>query len=131
MSDNTTKPTLCLDFDGVLHSYKSGWIDHAIIIPDDPVPGMADFLLEASKNFEICVYSSRSHQEGGIAAMQMWLLNWLVKELTKDVAWPLYKLIKFPRHKPSAFVTLDDRALTFRGKWPTMETLLAFKPWNR
>ena len=32
------KPIVVLDFDGVIHSYKSGW-KGADVIPDEPVPG--------------------------------------------------------------------------------------------
>ena len=39
--------------------------------------------------------------------------------------------IKWPTEKPPAMVTLDDRAITFTGEWPSIETLLAFKPWNK
>ena len=36
------KPILCLDFDGVLHTYSSGW-KGADVIPDPPTPAVADF----------------------------------------------------------------------------------------
>ena len=38
-------PIICVDFDGVIHSYTSGWkgID---VIPDDPVPGAIEWLEE-------------------------------------------------------------------------------------
>ena len=45
-------PILCLDFDGVLHSYTSGWLG-ADVIPDPPVPGYAQFLLRAVEVFEV------------------------------------------------------------------------------
>ena len=35
--------TILLDFDGVIHSYTSGW-KGAGVIPDPPVPGAIDFL---------------------------------------------------------------------------------------
>ena len=59
-----SKPILCLDFDGVCHSYVSGW-KGADIISDPPVEGLFEFLREAGKHFSIHIYSSRSHQEGG------------------------------------------------------------------
>ena len=39
--------------------------------------------------------------------------------------------IAFPEHKPSAAISIDDRAVTFTGSWPSIETLQAFKPWNK
>ena len=39
--------------------------------------------------------------------------------------------IEWPTEKPSAMVTLDDRAITFEGTWPPIETLKAFQPWNK
>jgi len=41
-----SKPILCLDFDGVIHSYSSGW-KGADVIPDPPVPGAFDFIRRA------------------------------------------------------------------------------------
>ncbi len=122
------KPILCLDFDGVLHSYTSGW-QGASIIPDKPVPGAVEFLKEATNEFEVHIFSSRSNQEGGIKAMQTWLEIVVGETYGMLPVW--LDLIEWPTEKPPAMVTLDDRAITFTGKWPTIETLLAFKPWNK
>jgi len=116
-----TKPILCLDFDGVLHSYTSGW-QGAVIISDPPVPGAIEFLREAVKHFTVCIYSTRSNSVDGIYAMKGWLEQHGAGE-------PLMDELHFPDEKPPAFVTLDDRAITFDGRWPAIETLLAFKPW--
>ena len=134
------KPILCLDFDGVIHSYASGWIAPDFI-PDPPVPGAFDFMYRCLEHFNVQIYSSRSHQEGGIRAMQTWLEYWARKELENTE--PLYRAnaiinniawnteASWPKQKPSAFVTLDDRALTFLGEWPSITDLKAFKPWNK
>ncbi len=69
-----TKPKkiLLLDFDGVLHEYSSGW-KGARNIPDPPVSGALEFLVEAIKYFDVCIYSARSRQFGGKRAMRKWL----------------------------------------------------------
>lgn len=119
------KPILGLDFDGVLHSYTSGW-QGADVIPDPPVPGALQFLAEAVEHFEVHVFSSRSGQPGGIPSMYAWLSNWLGR---KGFSPSVARAVEFPVEKPPAMLTIDDRALTFTGQWPSIESLLAFKPW--
>jgi len=116
------KPILCLDFDGVIHSYTSGWTEPLWIV-DPPVEGAFDFIWKALEVFDVQVYSSRSSYEGGIDAMKAWFTVHGQKDLTYIVRWPLTK--------PAAFVTIDDRAITFDGVWPSLQTLKEFKPWNK
>jgi len=122
---NQNKPILCLDFDGVCHSYTSGW-KGADVIPDPPVPGLFEFLLEAEEQFEIHIFSTRSLQDGGIEAMVQWFDEWRQK-LDK----PLLRGLHFPIEKPPALVTLDDRAITFNGAWPQVDYLREFQPWYK
>ena len=117
-----SKPILCLDFDGVIHSYASGW-KGADVIPDPPVDGAIAFMIEAVKHFRVAVYSSRSGQAGGIDAMRTWLDYNAAGTLANDVEWPT--------EKPPALVTIDDRAVTFTGEWPTIQSLMEFRPWNK
>ena len=130
------KPILCLDFDGVIHSYMSGW-KGADTIPDPIVPGFFAFLLEAQSHFDVQIFSSRSHQPGGIVAMLDYLYkeatNCLIHEADFDLPRVIDALddIKWPTQKPPAMLTIDDRALTFTGNWPAVEQLLSFKPWNK
>lgn len=121
---------LVVDFDGVLNSYKSGWIAPHII-PDPPVPGAIPFLKEAVKHFEVNIFSSRSHDPAGLQAMQDYIDLWAAKDNPAVLlhATPWQRLIKWPLKKPPAFVTLDDRGILFKGTWPTMDELLKFKPW--
>ena len=124
------KPILCLDFDGVIHSYESGWkgID---VIPDLPVPGAIDFLLEALKQFDVQIFSSRSNDPIGIKAMQDWLKKHAEFAWEDMLDGPGLKHVKYPTTKPPAFLTIDDRAITFKGMWPSIDSLLDFKPWNK
>lgn len=121
---------LCIDFDGVLHAYTSGWkgVDKVI---DGPTPGAMAFLRDAVKEFQVHVYSSRSGSMVGQLVMREKLIEWLIADgMAVDDACDLINdTVKWPTEKPSAFLTLDDRALTFRGEWPTMETLQNFKTW--
>lgn len=126
------KPILCLDFDGVIHSYKSGW-KGADTIPDPPVDGAIDFISRALEHFRVAIFSSRTGQPGGLSAMKTWTRKaffeyWGSHPVHAD---DLLAEIEWPTEKPSAFVTIDDRALTFDGTWPPLEVLKDFKPWNK
>lgn len=131
----TYRPILCLDFDGVIHSYSSGW-KGAGNCPDAPVEGTLAFLIEATKHFRVAVYSSRSKSFAGRRAMKRYFREHFEMPLTfspdHNVDW-LHEAIEWPWFKPSAFVSIDDRALTFTGKWSDFAPadLLAFKPWNK
>lgn len=135
--------TLCLDFDGVIHSYTSGWKGVAVI-PDPPVPGAIDAILTyMDAGFEVAIYSSRSNSLRGRWAMQRWLGNEILEhwraganssvyfdcESESDVRAIAWERIRWPWFKPAAFLTLDDRALCFNGTWPSVETINRFKPW--
>lgn len=131
------KPILCLDFDGVLHSYMSGWKGPEII-PDPPVPGAIRFILDAMEHFEVHIFSSRSSWDNGIDAMKAWLQTEATKYLHSKAGLSSESLhnflllvdsIHFPREKPPAFLTIDDRAICFRGEWPEIKDLRDFKPW--
>lgn len=135
---NKYTPIICVDFDGVIHSYTSGWMG-VDVIPDLPVPGAIDWIMDHLPIPEsiscmgpeytgpvVQIYSSRSKERNGIKAMKKWLVdNGLHKAyLTEDI-------LKFPTQKPAAFLTIDDRAICFNGTFPTTKEMLEFKPWNK
>jgi len=62
-------PILCVDFDGVINSYKSGGLargGRSDYIPDPPVPGALRWLNEAMKDWDVQIYSGRSRDAAGI-----------------------------------------------------------------
>jgi hypothetical protein len=72
---------LCIDFDGVIHSYKSGWKGPSVI-PDEPVDGAIEWLVCLfDQGFQPCIYSSRSKYFFGRRAMKSWLEGFLLKEV--------------------------------------------------
>ena len=128
-------PILCVDFDGVIHSYTSPWTN-AETISDGPVPGALRWLWKATEWFTVVIYSSRSKSTTGINAMMSWMLKHSEKEFGPghpmsecDDGYP----ISFASEKPAAFLTIDDRAICFDGDWSDLDPaeLLNFKPWNK
>lgn len=120
-----------IDFDGVLHSYTSGW-QGADIIPDppvvDPVTGRDAIQwltsLLQSGHFVVHIWSRRAidTRSGGIGAMRVWL-----QKHGLDVRY--LKRVKFETGKPDAFVFIDDRSMPFTGEFPDPLEIKQFKPW--
>ena len=126
------KPILCLDLDGVCHSYTSGW-KGAAVIPDEYVPGLFEFLESIKNTFDIQIFSTRSHQEGGKEAMVTWFYEQrkLWRSRGGNHIGEESLTLSFPTEKPPALVSIDDRCLLFTGIWPSVEELRDFKPWNK
>lgn len=117
--------TLCVDFDGVIHSYNSPWVD-AVTIPDAPVKGSFEWIEAMLPFYEVAIYSSRSKTPGGINAMIEWF--------TRNGLPPhVMTKLTFPAEKPAAVLYIDDRAWQFNGPGtlPTRADIEGYKPWNR
>lgn len=128
---------ISVDFDGVIHSYTSGWRG-AAVIPDPPVPGAINGLLALLEaEFDVQIYSARSSQEGGIEAMKTWLIEEYRKmppawRLSNPTPQAFIDKIEFPTSKPPAFLTIDDRAICFDGDWAgILPKVTNFKPWYK
>jgi hypothetical protein len=128
------KPILCIDFDGVIHSYDRGWQDGSIY--GNVVPGFFEWVEQARQYFRLVIYSSRSKTDEGVKQMGLWLHlkrnEWIQNGGKRDPVNPLE--IEFAHEKPAAFLTIDDRAITFDGDWSSAKLypicLRDFKPWN-
>ena len=114
------KQTVVFDFDGVIHSYTSGW-QGPDIIPDPPVPGIKEAIAEIrAAGYNVVVVSTRGkHPEGMIAMFQYLKRNGIeVDDICKE--------------KPPAIVYIDDRAICFDGNPATLlGKIQTFKPWNK
>lgn len=114
------KQTVIIDFDGVLHSYKSGW-QGADNIPDPPTDGAKEAVAKLRENYKVVVVSSRCHQDGGLSAV----ISWLDKhQIEVDLV---------TNDKPPHIVVVDDRAFRFNGNWQEVLDGIpeASIPWNK
>ncbi len=130
------KRIICVDFDGVIHSYTSGW-QGVGVISDPPVPGAIAWLknhlqepdclgMSFYDGPEAQIYSTRSKSWQGRRAMKKWLIKHGLHR-----AYFTERILKFPKKKPTAFLTIDDRAICFEGTFPTTQEMLDFKPWYK
>lgn len=136
--DSQHKPILVLDFDGVIHSYERGWQGGGIY--GEVVPGFFEWAEEARNFFDLHIYSSRSGSHKTRQPMEDWLKvhlqAWLWDKEEAGISTELSaKDFTFVSFKPPTFVSIDDRAITFKGDWsdPRLnpQELLKFKPWNQ
>jgi hypothetical protein len=131
-----SKPILCIDFDGVIHSYERGWQDGGIY--GTATEGFFAWAIEAVKLFKLVVYSSRSKEPDGARLMSEAIGKWSIDaidagEVPRDYDWSeLFGDLTFANEKPPAFLTIDDRAVQFTGDWSILDPVLlrSFKPWN-
>ena len=109
--------TVVLDFDGVIHSYQSGW-QGVDVIPDPPVPGMKETIEQLRRKYRIVVVSSRCREPEGISAIRQWLDKHRI--IVDDISF----------EKQPALVYVDDRALTFDGDPSKLaDKIDKFKTW--
>lgn len=127
------KPTICIDFDGVIHSYEHGWKNGEIY--GTVTEGFFEWATQMKHHFTLVIYSSRSKDTDMRSRMLLWLRDrwneWVgTFNHTNPVLWGDFD---FAHEKPSAFMTIDDRCICFDGDWSkiTPDVIFNFKPWNK
>lgn len=111
------RPTVVFDFDGVIHSYKSGYLG-ADKIPDPVVPGIKAAIDELRTGYRVVVVSTRCASAEGCCAVRRYLRrNGIeVDDVTVE--------------KPPALCYIDDRAICFDGNASSIpEKVRNFKTW--
>lgn len=111
---------ICMDFDGVIHSYTEGWTGDDDI-PSPPVDGIKDFInLLRTSGYEVVVNSTRCRSSSGYFAVHEYLNKHGIKvdSVVKD--------------KPPAFIYIDDRALKFNplDYLGMLKEIREFKTWQ-
>lgn len=114
------QPTVVFDFDGVIHSYKSGW-KGAGVIPDPIVPGMTDAIDQLREHgYIVVVVSTRCSTQEGMEAVKTYLMDNGI--IVDDVL----------AEKPPAVCYIDDRAICFDGHPESLPRLVeSFVPWHQ
>lgn len=114
------KGTVVFDFDGVIHSYISGWQGETVI-PDVPVEGIREAIDDIRHcGYEVVVVSTRCATEDGMNAVCEYLYRNKIK------------VDRVCKEKPPAICYIDDRAICFDGHPETLvDKINNFKPWNK
>jgi hypothetical protein len=105
MAVDFTGKTVALDFDGVLHSYTSGWTGW--VPADPPEPGALEFVRWLLRHgADVVVVSSRAKTFRGARAVRRWL---------RAHGFPP---LRVTHRKVIAVAYVDDRAVPYRpGDW--------------
>jgi hypothetical protein len=91
------KPTICLDFDGVLNTY-TGWRGEEELF--QPAPGVAAFLGALAADYELVIHSTRD---------PVLIMRWLVQHGLNEF------IRRVDAVKPKAIAYVDDRAIRHEG----------------
>ena len=115
----TYKPTIAMDFDGVIHSYTSGW-QGADKCPDPLVEGIDEVIKDLRKDYKVVIVSSRAETVEGRLAIRDYLKKYNIE------------VDGIGCEKPPAIVYIDDRAICFNGDTTNLaEQVRNFKPWTK
>lgn len=114
------RQTVVFDFDGVIHSYRSGWQGPGNI-PDPAVPGIKEAIAELREiGYKVIVVSTRCAEPAGKDAVEEYLLD---RGITVDGV---------TAEKPPAVCYIDDRAICFDGHPEKLiEQVMSFSPWHK
>ena len=99
--------------------------------------GFFEWAIKANELFTLIVYSSRSKDLNHQTEMVNWIRDkyvaWYIESIFNETIPSFAELFQFAHEKPPAFLTIDDRAITFNGDWNDAQfdpsALIAFKPW--
>jgi hypothetical protein len=120
---NSSKLTVCVDFDGVINSYTSGW-KGAANLPDPPVEGAIEWLNKLDKRYSVAILTTRAQTQEACDAIADYLV-----EHGYTGSMPLITDRKIP-----ALIYVDDRAVRFDGPekgFPAIDTISTMQPWNK
>jgi len=106
----TYKPTVLVDFDGVIHAYSKGWHDGTAY--DPPIPGAKEALQRmVDEGYEVVIFSTRDWEDIG---------DWLAK-----YSFPDYYVTNV---KQPAVAQIDDRAIRFTDWGQAIADLYSWYP---
>ena len=98
------RPTIAVDFDGVIHKYSNGWQDGEIY--DEPMEGAFEKLLRLYLDgFNIVISTARTE----IEPVKTWWNKWYHIKFPNSEMFP----VEITNKKPIAIAYVDDRGITF------------------
>jgi hypothetical protein len=94
------KPTIAVDFDGVIHAYSKGWENGALY--DSPVAGAEDALYRLARHYKIVILTARPQHQ--FPLIRSWMDRYFK---SPDFHFDITNV------KPAAVAYIDDRGIKF------------------
>ena len=113
------KPTVAIDFDGVINPMTCGYLIADRVPPDPPTVGIKELIDELrNNNYQVVIMTCRCSFPGGEKSVQEYLDMYNIEvDLITD-------------QKVPAIVYLDDRGIQFDGNTSGLLCRIKnFKPW--
>lgn len=127
------RPTLAVDFDGVVNPYSRGW-QGGELYEREVTPGFWLWLETVSERFDVVIHSSR-FADRDPQLVGDWLRARWAEHSGMDGVPDWLERLAFSPTKPPAWLTVDDRCVRFDGDWSAdelrPEAMLAFEPWTQ
>jgi len=116
-------PTISVDFDGVIHSYASGW--QGYVPTDPPTKGAREFVeWLLNEGYEVDICSARANHPEGLAGIQAWL-----------VEHDFNPRLRVTATKDAALLYVDDRGYRFDGDFKLLMSFISYghhhKVWHQ
>ena len=118
------KRTICIDFDGVVHDYSSGWQGEDVFGQMIPNADTGTSVLK-QKGWTVIIFTTRKKTD----ELEKWLKE---HNITYDYINENPGQPDGTSGKIMADVYLDDRGICFRGRWDSwlVREILDFEPWQ-
>lgn len=130
---------LAVRFDGVIHRPSFVEWSGPCVVEGNPNPGALEWLAEVAQGFRVVL---TSHRFAGPEEAVNWkakfaVVNWLKDHGYRGVVLPYDQfeqsrptLLELAGVAPRAFASVEDRAIPFRGKFPSLAEIQDFRPWT-
>ena len=110
--------TIAVDFDGTIHDGYGA----ALYQLGDPIPGAFKFLQALlDEDFDVVIFTTRVHSPRQEQILRDWF---------EDHGFAEPNALKISLEKPAARLYIDDRGYQFTGKFPSIDYIRSFSPWN-
>jgi hypothetical protein len=124
VENQMSQQTVSIDFDGVIHSYVTGWSGECVL-PDPPVAGAVKFIGDLLvSGYQVVILSTRARSPEARHVMRSYMI---AAGLDAEQA----KRLVITNVKMPALLYIDDRGFRFEGVFPSMEVVeqLASSHW--